>query len=815
MNFLRKWKRWIIGFMFPTALAAGGGVIDAQINPYTDTGTKLEIAKVSTLEDAGQNKIELVKSEPKAIFKKWNGEVAMGIKYNGIQATGDRAFMTDRVEWKSAKEEMHAYPLEAKAGMEDGGFEIEVVLNEKPATNKFDFTIDGAENLDFFYQPELTQKEINEGASRPDNVIGSYAVYHKQAKNHVEGRTNYATGKAYHIYRPKVVDANGAEQWAELSYDDNGTLSVTVPQGFLDTAVYPVKVDPTFGITSLGGSAGTFCNSSSSVRRGTAFLALENGTLTSISVSMKMNSGSDTTDTTAFVSQEDSGGSGTHGEVAKKENLNVSLTTTASFQTFTLSSGTVSAGTNYIVNAICDDADIAANNAQITVDTVSAAANKYSETYAAPGYTTGRDESPWTKTANNFVNLDVLYATYTADASNSCTTWWNSAYQNRRKITFNNAPANFESFSSFPMPIKLTEDANDEWSAAVIDYSKTMNHGFDVRFVDEDCTTQLDHEIEEWDETGTSTAWVRVPVLTGGATDDHIWMYYNNTSVTSSGAATTSVWTNASFTGVYHLTATTTPATQWEDSSGVTGTLRLTDANGTGVTVNAAGLLGKGVTFGGTDTDYMSKATAAFSSPPGTICSVYKTASTVGTQGIATVGGADGNYHGIAVEGGSAGDPAFAETKNGGTSAKATTANGTTVGKWQYVCGTWTTSAQRNAILNAGASVANTTDTSPTITGTGIGALFDGNPASPANGTISEVRYSNVVRTADWIQAEYRYGFASSTTHAFAGEETVPAAGGGQGDIKDHIDTAPIFFNGEVFVPFDRKERFSFSTPIK
>jgi hypothetical protein len=38
-------------------------------------------------------------------------------------------------------QEMHAYPLQSKEGSEDGGFEIEIILQEKPATNVFAFPI--------------------------------------------------------------------------------------------------------------------------------------------------------------------------------------------------------------------------------------------------------------------------------------------------------------------------------------------------------------------------------------------------------------------------------------------------------------------------------------------------------------------------------------------------------------------------------------------------------------------------------------------------------------------------------------------------
>jgi len=36
---------------------------------------------------------------------------------------------------------MHAHPLQSKERMEDGGFEIEVILQEKPASNVFAFPI--------------------------------------------------------------------------------------------------------------------------------------------------------------------------------------------------------------------------------------------------------------------------------------------------------------------------------------------------------------------------------------------------------------------------------------------------------------------------------------------------------------------------------------------------------------------------------------------------------------------------------------------------------------------------------------------------
>ena len=40
----------------------------------------------------------------------------------------------------------------------------------------------------------------------------------------------------------------------------NGVLDVTISQKFLDEAVYPVTIDPTFGVTTIGGTAGANVN---------------------------------------------------------------------------------------------------------------------------------------------------------------------------------------------------------------------------------------------------------------------------------------------------------------------------------------------------------------------------------------------------------------------------------------------------------------------------------------------------------------------------------------------------------------------------
>jgi hypothetical protein len=262
-----------------------GGVVDnankqaqdALINPYTDTGAKLETRVKG-------NKVEVDKNEPKVTLHKWNGEANLTVKYGKTKKNGktERKQLTKRAEYNvDGKETVVMDP----SGDEEG-FNIDIELSQKPDTNVFTYQLDNWEQFDFFYQPELTQEEKDQGAVRPDNVVGSYAVYHKTKKNHKVGGINYETGKAFHIYRPKAIDANGVERWAELNITD-GVLTVTVPQEFLDAAAYPVIVDPTFGYTTAGASQGWTDDRDCGGSAASSFPLSENGTITSLSAYTK------------------------------------------------------------------------------------------------------------------------------------------------------------------------------------------------------------------------------------------------------------------------------------------------------------------------------------------------------------------------------------------------------------------------------------------------------------------------------------------------------------------------------------------------
>ncbi len=147
----------------------------------------------------------------------------------------------------------------------DGALEWEIILERAPETSVICFPLE-TRGLEYLYQSELTAAEIASGVERPDSVIGSYAVYHsgKNWNRLVACRNdttyeNYGAGKAFHIYRPKARDSRGWTVWCNLNIDS--FLTITIPRRFLEQAIYPVTVDPTFGNTNVGASTAYLSNS--------------------------------------------------------------------------------------------------------------------------------------------------------------------------------------------------------------------------------------------------------------------------------------------------------------------------------------------------------------------------------------------------------------------------------------------------------------------------------------------------------------------------------------------------------------------------
>ena len=227
------------------------------------------------------------KSSPKMSLKKQSTNTTMGVELNSkdifanktqkiLSVKEDTRKVPDYIpsanknkETKRIKQEYNDFSTDIYPVSIDGkeAIEFEIVFKSKPQTNEISFNLNFADNLEFHYQPPLNISHPDEKCSetecweivdgekrisnyRPENVVGSFAVYHKNKMNN-----EYKTGKAFHIYRPKIMDAEKNQVWGELRYNkQNKKLALIIPSKFLDTAKYPVYIDPTFGNQAEGSS---------------------------------------------------------------------------------------------------------------------------------------------------------------------------------------------------------------------------------------------------------------------------------------------------------------------------------------------------------------------------------------------------------------------------------------------------------------------------------------------------------------------------------------------------------------------------------
>src|SRR3972149_5971524 len=170
---------------------------------------------------------------PKFTLNKWGGECWLKLDFNDSQIPKNQqtvSLVANKVNWSSPLFDFQFYPLTATEQHENGGLEFEIILKAKPQQNTLTFSIQ-AQGFKFYYQPPLTQEfnpagciELSETYARlkngkeylrPENVVGSYAVYHDSKRDN-----QYKTGKAFHIYRPKLTDADSKTAWATLNVDE-------------------------------------------------------------------------------------------------------------------------------------------------------------------------------------------------------------------------------------------------------------------------------------------------------------------------------------------------------------------------------------------------------------------------------------------------------------------------------------------------------------------------------------------------------------------------------------------------------------------
>ncbi len=126
------------------------------------------------------------------------------------------------------------------------GLEYEMWFQEKPKPEVI-LDLTTSEGLTFTKQLELTQKDIDEGWTRPEDIVNSFAVYCNKSN------FKYETGKIAHLKRPFLVDSKGRKVWCDQEISGNVWL-IQLPEKELDDLSYPICLGPEIGYSTSGSS---------------------------------------------------------------------------------------------------------------------------------------------------------------------------------------------------------------------------------------------------------------------------------------------------------------------------------------------------------------------------------------------------------------------------------------------------------------------------------------------------------------------------------------------------------------------------------
>jgi len=258
---------------------------------------------------------------------------------------------------------------------------------------------------------------------RPENVAGSYAVYHDMKMSFhksQERAEKYKVGKAFHIYRPKIIDSEGKWVWEGLNIDiEKGEIIITIPQDFLDNAVYPISSRGVeFGEKGEGDTewmlAQIMPTAKKVWRAGLVATPESAGTLDNIKYYANTYPDDESIDTMAFVNEENSVESGSHGQIAVAEDKNKSYSTTPTWYTINFASEEISI-VAYILNFIGDPLDFVGGSETLKFRYDSNSTPYYYEYKDGDTVYSDQQEDPWTDSGESG-RLFSIYCTYTSSA---------------------------------------------------------------------------------------------------------------------------------------------------------------------------------------------------------------------------------------------------------------------------------------------------------------------------------------------------------------------------------------------------------------
>lgn len=324
--------------------------------------------------------------------------------------------------------------------------------------------------------------------------------------------------------------------------------------------------------------------------------------------------------------------------------------------------------------------------------------------------------------------------------------WWDEGWPYRRRLDFDNS-GQPQDLLDFTVLVVL--------APASFDYTRAAPDGADLRFVDGDEASVLAHHVERWDPEGESYLWVKVPAIDASSTDDHVWLYYGNPGAPDLQDPAGS-WDDA-HVGVWHL----------EESAGAhfdsTVGISCDWQGGGGGSQDAVGRIAGAVDFDG-DQNRLDCGINQIEDTTSHTITAWVRLDLLGddNQQIVTVESTINPFRGIglAVQ---RDDGAVGKWLDSGYDYAADPANQVEADVWSFV-------ALRGHRANLGGFVEVSRDGGPwerVIEGNTNGLAIADDTAlmiggweglmetRRTQGSIDEVRISNVVRSAEWVRAQY------------------------------------------------------------
>jgi len=325
--------------------------------------------------------------------------------------------------------------------------------------------------------------------------------------------------------------------------------------------------------------------------------------------------------------------------------------------------------------------------------------------------------------------------------------WWNTSYNHFKVLTVDHQYID-ESLENFTVCVHSENTT----------MLSMMDDGQSIRFLDNDNSTVLNHEIESFDDTSHMDVWVKIPYVSS-STNTTFLMYYNN-SEAPYGENPPDSW-DEYYLAVYHL------HDDWADS------LYLKNMSATGVPTHKGGVVSDCFNSPDDDSAYISVESDIIGGYDDTTIEFWYKGSVLDEDlGITTYWFNElprqcllywDNPNGWRI----------IIARNGNSDSSGYGGGGST-SYFEYITGVSDRLSFNRLYVNGTSVASAVTDDDDDIDDTSVSYIGYSDGTRYANGYIDEVRYSSIVRNESWINATFR-SINQSGFVTFGDEYTVPS----------------------------------------